>query len=139
MPLLGEEQWLFVPPVPRDLEGMGIGAGLLTDLVLRRLSVEGTTTLQALSNVLKIPTPVLLPIFTSLRQQQFIEVKGMVGNDYRISLSGGGRALASERMQFSHYSGPAPVSLKSYTEAVRAQATEVEITRDMLHAAFSDL
>ncbi|HXI43938.1 MAG TPA: hypothetical protein VNH83_28405, partial [Bryobacteraceae bacterium] len=69
MPLLGEEQWLFVPPVPRDLEGMGISPGLVTDLLLRRLSVDGTTTLQALTDVLKIPIAVLLPVFNSLRQQ----------------------------------------------------------------------
>ena len=127
MSLLGEEQWLFVPPVPRDLGGLGISLGLVTDLFLRQLSVDGTTTLQALSDVLKIPTPVLLPIFTSLRQQQFIEVKGMVGNDYRISLSGGGRTLATERLHISQYSGAAPVSLKTYNEAVKMQAPEVEI------------
>ena len=84
MSLLSEEQGLFVPPVPRDLEGLGVSLGLVTDLFLRRLSVDGTTTLQTLSGVLKIPIHVLHPIFTSLRQQQFIEVKGMVGNDYRI-------------------------------------------------------
>lgn len=139
MPLLGEEQWLYSPPVPRDLEGLGISPGLVTDLVLRRLSGEGTTTLKSLGAILKLPVVVIQEVFNTLRQQQFIEVKGMVGNDYRISLSGGGRALASERMQFSHYSGPAPVSLKSYSEAVRAQATEVDITRDTLRAAFSDL
>ena len=139
MSLLGEGQSLFVPPVPRDLEGMGISLGLVTDLFLRRLSVEGTTTLQTLSGVLKIPIQVLLPIFTSLRQQQFIEVKGMVGNDYRISLSGGGRTLATERLQLSQYSGAAPVSLKAYSEAVKMQAPEVEISRDVLRTAFSDL
>jgi hypothetical protein len=139
MSLLGEEQWLFVPPVPRDLEGLGISLGLVTDLFLRRLSVDGTTTLQALSGVLKIPIPVLLPVFTSLRQQQFIEVKGMVGNDYRISLSGGGRTLATERFRMSQYAGAAPVSLKAYNEAVRMQAAEVEISRDVLRAAFSDM
>jgi len=139
MPLLGEEQWLFVPPMPRDLEGLGISQGLVTDLFLRRLSVDGTSTLHTLSSVLKIPVPVLLPIFTSLRQQQFIEVKGMVGNDYRISLSGSGRTLATERLRMSQYSGAAPVSLKSYSEAVRMQAAEVEISRDMLRTAFSDM
>ena len=96
MSLLSEEQGLFVPPVPRDLEGLGVSLGLVTDLFLRRLSVDGTTTLQTLSGALKIPIQVLHPIFTSLRQQQFIEVKGMVGNDYRISLSGG-RANARHR------------------------------------------
>src|ERR1700730_3108739 len=139
MPLLGEEQWLYTPPVPRNLEGLEISPGLVTDLVLRRRSGEGTSTLKSLGEILKLPTGVIQEVFNTLRQQQFIEVKGMVGNDYRICLSGGGRVLASERMQFSHYAGPAPVSLKSYTEAVRAQATEVDITRDMLKAAFSDL
>src|SRR5713226_2324410 len=105
MALLGEEQWLYSPPVPRDMEGLGISPGLVTDLVLRRLSGEGTSTLKSLGAILKLPVSVIQEVFNTLRQQQFIEVKGMVGNDYRISLSGGGRALASERMQFSHYSG----------------------------------
>src|SRR5437868_12830766 len=112
MALLGEEQWLYNPPVPRNLDGLGISPGLVTDLVLRRLSGEGTSTLKSLGDILKLPVGVIQEVFNTLRQQQFIEVKGMVGNDYRICLSGGGRVLASERMQFSHYSGPAPVSRK---------------------------
>jgi hypothetical protein len=139
MELLGEEQWLFCPPVPRDLEGLDLPIGLVTDLVLRRLSVEGTSNIQSLSNMLKLPVPVVLAVFNNLRQQQLIEVKGMVGNDYRISLSGHGRTVATERFQISRYSGPAPVSLKAYSEAVRLQATTVEITREALRAAFSDM
>jgi len=139
MALLGEEQWLFCPPIPRDLEGLDLPTGLVTDLVLRRLSVEGTSNIQSLSNILKLPVPVVHAIFNNLRQQQLIEVKGMVGNDYRISLSGSGRAAAAERFQICRYSGAAPVSLKAYSEAVRLQATEVEITRDALRAAFSDM
>ena len=139
MPLLGEEQWLFMPPVPRDLEGLGIPLGVVTDLVLRRLSVEGTSSLAALGQMLKLPVAVVHTVFINLRQQQLIEVKGMAGNDYRISLSGSGRALASERFRMCQYSGAAPVSLRAYCEAVKMQATEVEISRDVLRAAFSDL
>ena len=139
MPLLGEEQWLFMPPVPRDLEGLGIPLGVVTDLVLRRLSVEGTSSLAALGQMLKLPVAVVHTVFTSLRQQQLIEVKGMAGNDYRITLSGSGRALASERFRMCQYSGAAPVSLRAYCEAVKMQANEVEISRAALHAAFSDL
>jgi hypothetical protein len=139
MPLIGEEQWLFLPLVPRDLEALGITPSLVTDLVLRRLSVEATTTIQALSSVLKLPVAVVHTVFTNLRQQQLVEVKGMVGNDYRISLSGSGRSLASERLRISQYSGAAPVSLKAYCEAVRTQAAEVEISRDTLRTAFADL
>jgi hypothetical protein len=139
MALIGEEQWLFCPPVPTNLEGLGISQGLVTDIVLRRLSLEGTSNLKSLSEILKLPGAVIHSVFTSLRQQQLIEVKGMAGNDYRISLSGSGRAMASERFQISRYSGPAPVSLKAYSEAVKMQSTEVEITRDKMRAAFSDM
>jgi hypothetical protein len=139
MLLSGEEQWLFFPPVPQDIEALGISPGLVVDLLLRRLSVEGTSTIQTLSGFLKLPIAVVHPVFTSLRQQQLIEVKGMVGNDYRITLSGSGRTLASERLQVCQYSGAAPVSLKSYSEGVRMQAGEAEISRDMLRAAFSDM
>lgn len=139
MSLLGEEQWLYCPPVPTSIENLGLSPGLLTDLVLRRLSLKGTSNLQSLSKILKIPVTIVHSVFANLRQQQLIEVKGMAGNDYRISLSVGGRALASERFQISRYSGPAPVSLKAYSEAVKMQATEVDITRDVLRAAFSDL
>ncbi len=139
MALLGEEQWLFCPPVPRDLDGVDLPASLVTDLIVRRLSVEGTSNIQSLSNMLKLPPPAVHTVFNTLRQQQLVEVKGMVGNDYRISLSGNGRAAAAERFQISRYSGPAPVSLKSYTAAVKTQATVVDITREALRAAFSDM
>jgi hypothetical protein len=74
MELLGEEQWLLCPPVPRDLEGLDLPTGLVTDLVLRRLSVEGTSNIQSLSSMLKLPVPVVLAVFHNLRQQQLIEV-----------------------------------------------------------------
>jgi predicted ATPase with chaperone activity len=139
MPILAEEQWLFSPPVPRDMESLDLSPALVTDLVLRRLSVEGTATIQSLSSFLKLPVTIVHTVFTELRQQQLIEVKGTVGNDYRISLSGAGRALAAERLRACQYAGAAPVSLKAYSEAVKMQATEAEISRSTLRAAFSDL
>jgi hypothetical protein len=139
MPLLGEEQWLFTPPVPRDMESLGLPSGLVTDLVVRRLSVEGTSTIQSLSSFLKLPVAIVHTVFINLRHQQLVEVKGMLGNDYRICLSGAGRAVAAERLQVSQYAGAAPVSLKAYCDAVKMQATEVEISRGTLRAAFSDL
>ena len=43
------------------------------------------------------------------------------------------------RLQISQYSGAAPVSLKAYAEAVKMQATMIEVSRDLLRSAFSDL
>ena len=105
MSLLGGQDSLFVTPVPRDLEGLGIPPNLVMDIVLRRISLDATTDLQALSRTLKIPSLVVHAVFNNLRQQQFCEVKGMVGNDYRITLSATGRAHAAER--FASASTPA--------------------------------
>jgi hypothetical protein len=59
MPILAEEQWLFSPPVPRDMESLDLSPALVTDLVLRRLSVEGTATIQSLSSFLKLPVTIV--------------------------------------------------------------------------------
>jgi hypothetical protein len=74
-----------------------------------------------------------------MRQQQLIEIKGMVGNDYSFSLSGAGRALASERFQISQYAGACPVSLKDYHNATNAQAAHIDISRSKLREAYADL
>jgi SpoVK/Ycf46/Vps4 family AAA+-type ATPase len=63
----------------------------------------------------------------------------MLGNDYWITLSGAGRALATERLHISKYAGAAPVSLGDYTAAIKAQAAEVDISRKSLRNALSDL
>src|SRR6202022_2398468 len=47
--------------------------------------------------------------------------------------------LASERFQISQYAGAAPVSLKDYNNATKAQAAQVRIDRKILRSAFSDL
>jgi SpoVK/Ycf46/Vps4 family AAA+-type ATPase len=74
-----------------------------------------------------------------MRQQQLLEIKGMVGNDYTIVLSGAGRSAAAERFQINQYAGAAPVSLKDYHAAVRAQAAMVDISRQELREALWDL
>jgi len=103
------------------------------------LSLEGTSNLAGLSEKLKLSYPVVDHLFRSMRQQHLVEVKGMMGNDYWITLSGAGRSLASERLQVSKYAGAAPVSLNEYTSAVKEQAAEVDISRKSLRHALSDL
>jgi hypothetical protein len=108
-------------------------------LIVRRLSLEGTATLSELGAKLKLSYPVVDHLFRTMRQHQLVEVKGMMGNDYWITLSGAGRTLASERLRISKYAGAAPVSLGEYTAAVKTQAAEVDISRKSLRNALSDL
>ena len=129
----------FAPPIPQTLEQLGIPQSLVIDLMLRRALLEGFTSLQSLSNALRISVPVANLIFQQMRQQQLVEVKGMQGNDYNFSLSAQGKTLAAERFQLSQYAGAAPVSLRDYHNATRAQAARVQIDRKALRTAFSDL
>jgi hypothetical protein len=129
----------FSPTIPQTFEDLGISQSLVLDLVVRRLLLEGFSNLQSLSNTLKVSIPVLNIVFTHMRQLQLVEVKGMLGNDYNFTLSQAGKMLASERFQISQYAGAAPVSLKDYHSATKAQAAQVRIDRKILRSAFSDL
>ena len=129
----------FSPPVPQTVEELGIPHSLLVDLVMRRSLLEGGSTLQSLSNALRVPVPVINSIFQHLRSQHLVEVKGMQGNDYNFTLSASGKSLAAERFQLSQYAGAAPVSLRDYSIATKAQTARVQIDRKSLRQAFSDL
>jgi len=113
--------------------------GLVVDLVLRRTYTTGQSTLQGLSEALKLSPILMENIFRELRSQQLIEVKGMVGNDYSFVLTQNGRSLASERFGICHYAGAAPVSIRQYHKATKIQAAKVRIDRRSLRQAFSDL
>jgi len=129
----------FCPPPPQTIEELGIPQALVMDLMLRRLLLEGYSTLATLSEKLRVSIPVLECVFRHMRQQQLVEVKGMVGNDYQFTLSAAGRALSGERFQISQYAGACPVSLNDYTAATEKQSAKVNITRRVLRTALSDL
>ncbi|HYK18950.1 MAG TPA: AAA family ATPase [Bryobacteraceae bacterium] len=129
----------FRPTAPQTFEELGISQSLVMDLMLRRLLLEGYSTLQALGQSLRLSLPVLNTVFNHMRQQQMIEVKGMIGNDYHFTLSQAGKQLASERFQITQYAGAAPVSLKDYHSATKTQSAQIKVDRKLLKSAFSDL
>jgi predicted ATPase with chaperone activity len=103
------------------------------------LWLHGSGTLEALHESLKLSFPVLETMFHQFRQQQLLDVKGMLGNDYSFTLTSSGRALATARNQVCQYVGPAPVSIQQYHQVVKAQSARVKLTRESLKRAFSDL
>ncbi len=130
---------VFTPAVPNDFRSLGISQNLVMDLVLRRMLIEGQSNLQTLSRNLRLSVPIIDMTFRAMRQQQLVEVKGMVGNDYTFTLSQAGKQLAAERFQLTQYAGAAPISLNDYHTATTAQTAHVEIDRGTLKYIFSDL
>ena len=127
------------PTVPDRLEDLGIPRAMVSDLFLRYLWLHGAGTLAALHEKLMLSFPVLETMFHLFRQQQLLEVKGMVGNDYSFTLTSTGRALATSRSEVCMYVGPAPVSIQQYHRVVKSQIAHVQLSRESLRQAFSDL
>src|SRR5579862_3246419 len=129
----------FSPPVPQTLAELGVPESLVLDLVLRRMLIEGYSSLAGLSRSLRISVPIIDQAFRHMRSQQLVEVKGMIGNDYNFTLSAAGKQLAGERFQISQYAGACPVSLNDYHKANKIQSAKVHVDRRTLRAAYSDL
>ena len=130
---------VYLPEPPRRLDEIDIPENLLLDLAVRHVSARGVATIQVLSQLMKLPLELTEALFRRLTEQQYLEVRRMSGDDYVFSLSPSGRKLAMERALSSRYTGPAPVSLKAWTAAVRAQVARVDVTREKLRHAFSDI
>jgi hypothetical protein len=129
----------FLPQTPMSPDELDVPASLITDLIVRRVYLEGTSTLFGLSESLKLSHRVVEQAFRQLRQQQLLDVKGIVGEDYSFTLTSSGERLAVNRRRISQYAGPAPVSIRDYQTAVRLQAAKLSLNREKLLRAFSDL
>src|SRR5580700_11190502 len=130
---------VFNPAIPQNFSELGISESLVLDLILRRLLIEGYSSLAGLSRSLRLSIPIVDIAFKHMRTQQMVEIKGMTGNDYNFILSAAGKQLAGERFQVSQYAGACPVSLNEYHAATKAQSAKVHVDRQTLRAAYSDL
>jgi hypothetical protein len=134
-----ESKLSFYTKAPVKPEELDIPVFMAEDLMLRYLYTKGASSLRELSRSLKLSFPLLHILFQSMRQQQLFEITGMDGNDYLFTLSGIGREQAAKRFLICHYIGPAPVSVKAYTAAVRSQNIRPMINRPLLKMALADL
>jgi predicted ATPase with chaperone activity len=133
------EETTYRPRSPVTLQDAGLNQNLLIDLALKMIMLDGITTLGRLSNQMKVSMVIIDQVFKYLRREQLCEVKGMVGNDYELSLSAAGRKVAQDRYAISQYVGPAPVKLNDYCQAVKEQVARNPVSRAMLSEVFFDL
>jgi hypothetical protein len=127
------------PKAPEDLQSLDIPESLVEELMLRRLYTIGSSSIKSLSSSLKVSSLIIKILFERFRKQQLLIVTGMDGDDYTFTISEAGRELAVTRFDKSNYTGPAPVSLKSYQAAVRSQTANVKLNKHSLKEALSDL
>lgn len=125
---------------PETIGDVGVGKTLLEELALKSLFLGGEMSLSHLADRMCLSLPVIEEIFRFFRKEQLCEVKGMVRGTHVISLSGIGKERASALLALSQYAGPAPVSLKDYSQRVRTQSVQgTVVTPKDLKRAFEDL
>ncbi len=129
----------YFPQKPMSLQELEIPESVVADILLRRVHRDGISSLQSLSQSLKLSFSIVSGVFQKLRSQQLFDISGLEGNNYFFSLTNAGRELAENRLRLSRYSGPAPVSLEAYSSAVKAQAGQLQINGTKLRKALFDL
>lgn len=128
-----------VVTVPRKVEDLCIPEGLVHDLTLKAALVDGRTSTVRLARKLRLNPVVMGRIVEQMRDLKLIEILGIEGHNYILTLSERGRQLANERMQLCRYTGAAPVSLAHYTRVVKAQHVDPDFGIEELREAFSDM
>src|SRR5580658_9702639 len=129
----------FQPKPATTIEDTGLPWGLIFELILKRIFLEGTTSLERLVEETKLEFEVVSSVFRRLQKDQLCEVKGLVGRNYELTLSTQGSRMAEEAYRKNQYCGPAPIPLNEYRSAVHEQALQPRVTQESLAEKLSDL
>jgi hypothetical protein len=137
--LIAKDRALYQPKEAHHLDETGLSLSLVLDLVLKYTYFEGAMTLAKMVQRSKLSSTIIHSMYRHLQKEQLCDTRAMVGDDYEISLSNRGRAMAEVALKKSHYAGPAPVPLADYNQSVSTQALRLDLNADILRAAMKDL
>ena len=127
-------------PQPQTVEETGVKRSLLEDLALKSFYLHGELTLRELATVMHLGLGIIREIFEYLRKEQFVEVKGMAGGDYRVTTTTQGKERAVALLMQNQYTGAAPVSFRDYAAKVRSQSVrDFAVRPEEMAQAFEDL
>ncbi|HKY32836.1 MAG TPA: ATP-binding protein [Candidatus Polarisedimenticolia bacterium] len=133
----------FRPVAPRSSADTGLPRAFITNLMLKTFYYRNDLLGSEVSAALHLPFSVIEEHLEELRREKLVEVKGAgaAGTaSYRFALSQVGRDRAREALKVSQYVGPAPVTLKEYTDGLIAQTSAREpINASVLQAGLSHL
>jgi len=130
--------------MPKSIEETGLGLGFLADLAIKIMYFEGYISGYETAETMKLPyAGVVDVVLEFLKREQFCEVKGTGGlgeSAYQYVISLKGSEKAREVLDRGQYVGPAPVPLKTYTDAFRKQPLQdVAVHQRVMQQALSHL
>ena len=131
----------FVPPFPEKLEDLDVNPGFLADLALKIVPLDVDCTTFSIATRLHLGMLIAEALLQRLCHEKFIEAKGVVGlHNHRYAMLDHGWEALRRLTSFCSYAGPAPVSLKAYTEMITQQVrNRPPASRQALEQAMSNL
>jgi hypothetical protein len=133
----------FTPALPGTWEDTGLNRSILLEMILRTIYAKSRATGNEIADDLRLFYGVIAPLLTELRGAEYVDIAGQRGvgdTNYEYILTSRGTQAVSEALQKTQYTGPCPVPLDNYIEAMRFQTIKnVVVTRRSIRQAFSDL
>lgn len=129
-------------PRPVSVADTGLSESFLADLLAKHLLDRGSLSIADLSAVMALAGPIVEHVLNFMREEARVEVRPRIGADQSLfyTLTERGRKSALDAMMRSGYVGPAPVPLKHYARAIRAQTVHGKtIGKGDMHTAFDDI
>ena len=112
------------PLAPQTVQETHVPKGLLEELALKLLVLEGGLNVLDLAERICLSLPITEELCQGLRKEHLCEVKGTLGRYYWLAPTDKGRAQASELFSRNQYAGPAPVTLTEYDIRVHSQSIQ---------------
>lgn len=110
-----------IPRAPMSVADTGLPAAVLLDLAAKAMFYRVRVTPPELGEQLHLSRHVIEEVFARMREESLVEVVGPASAlDYYFSLTGRGRALATDAFERSRYVGAAPIPYREYL-AMQAQ------------------
>jgi len=125
---------------PQSLSEIDVRQSVLDDLALKTLYLSGSLSILDLSEMTHLSFEVANELFIRMRAHSLCQVTGMTRNIPQIDITSQGQLRALDLLSNSHYTGVAPVSLKSYVAQTRKQSVRnVEVHAIDVERAFAHL
>ncbi|MGR3717628.1 MAG: hypothetical protein ACU0B1_12890, partial [Thermohalobaculum sp.] len=132
------------PSPPRSIAETGLEPGFLVDLLVKTIYRMGLERPSEIGREMKLPVGIVIKLIEAAQSTKLMQTLGQLGAsmtaEMRYALTGKGREWALESLAQSEWIGPAPVTLRSYSDQMITQSIRREtLTRPMLAQVFAEL
>lgn len=131
------------PKSPKTVRDTGLELSFIADLIMKHILFLGDFKLADISRLVKLPVSIVDSAVEILRRDKFVEVRGAAEYakiTYNFTMTGQGKNRATELLDICRYVGPAPVTLRDYTDMVESQTIKnIVVSEESVKKAFSNI